>query len=125
MDKIAFWCFFIAGILPIICAGISKSTRVYDNNNPRKWLAKQTGFRERANSAQRNSWESFMWFSTSLILALLFSPEKVDFVNLMSVVYILIRICYVLFYVFGFSNLRTIFWLSGQGCIFAILFSVL
>ena len=45
MDKISFWCFFTAGILPIICAGISKSKKKHDNENPRKWLAIQTGFR--------------------------------------------------------------------------------
>ena len=28
MDKISFWCFFTAGILPIICAGISKSKKI-------------------------------------------------------------------------------------------------
>ena len=33
MDKISFWCFFTAGILPIICAGISKSKKNYDNEN--------------------------------------------------------------------------------------------
>ena len=97
----------------------------YDNENPRKWLAVQTGFRERANSAQQNSWESFIWFSASLTLALIFSPDNIDFVNLMSVLYIFLRVFYVLFYIFGFSNLRTISWLCAHGCVFGILFSAL
>ena len=125
MDKISFWCLFTAGILPIICAGISKSKKGYDNENPRKWLAIQTGFRERANSAQQNSWESFIWFSASLTLALIFSFDNIDFVNLMSVLYIFLRVLYVFFYIFGFSNLRTVSWLCAHGCVFGILFSVL
>ena len=41
MDKISFWCFFTAGILPIICAGISKSkkttiTKIRGNGLPFK-----------------------------------------------------------------------------------------
>jgi len=39
----------IAGVLPVACAGIAKlGFKEYDNNNPRAWLAKQTGFRARA-----------------------------------------------------------------------------
>ena len=125
MDKISFWCIFFAGILPIICAGISKFKQGYDNDNPRKWLASQSGFRERANSAQQNSWESFIWVSVALTLAITFSTEQMDFVNLMSILYVFLRILYVLFYVVGFSNLRTISWLGAQGCVFGILFSVL
>ena len=125
MDNISFGCFLIAGILPVVCAGISKSTRDYDNTEPRKWLSNQVGFRGRANHAQQNSWESFIWFSASLTLALVFSSGEKDFINLMSILYVFLRILYVLFYILGFSNLRTIFWLSAQGCIFAILFTAL
>ena len=97
MDKISFWCFFTAGILPIICAGISKSKKITITKIRGKWLAIQTGFRERANSAQQNSWESFIWFSASLTLALIFSLDNIDFVNLMSMLYIFLRVLYVFF----------------------------
>ena len=112
MDKISFWCFFTAESC-LSFARESPNQKNYDNEKSEKWLAIQTGFRERANSAQQNSWESFIWFSASLTLALIFSLDNIDFVNLMSVLYIFLRVLYVLFYIFGFSNLRTISWLCA------------
>ena len=45
----------VAGLMPIVCAGIAKAgQKNYDNHNPREWLAKQTGYRARANAAQGN-----------------------------------------------------------------------
>ena len=56
---IAIICVILAGFLPIIAAGIAKfgptenaSSDPYDNNQPREWLAKQTGLRARPNAAQ-------------------------------------------------------------------------
>ncbi len=49
-----------AGIMPVVCAGIAKSGfKGYDNSDPRAWLARQTGFRARANAAQANCFEAF------------------------------------------------------------------
>lgn len=62
---IAIACVILAILLPIIAAGIAKfgPTEIavsdpYDNNQPRQWLAKQTGLRARANAAQANIFES-------------------------------------------------------------------
>ena len=42
----------VAGLMPIVCAGIAKAGKKnYDNHNPREWLAQQTGYRARANAA--------------------------------------------------------------------------
>jgi len=38
----------VAGLMPIVCAGIAKAGKKnYDNHNPREWLAQQTGYRAR------------------------------------------------------------------------------
>ena len=45
----------VAGLMPMVCAGIAKAgAKGYDNHNPRAWLAKQEGYRARANAAQAN-----------------------------------------------------------------------
>ena len=124
MDVISFWCLFVAGFLPIVCAGILKTDKSYDNSNPRKWLGNQGGYRERANAAQLNSWESFIWFSVSIILTLIHGPSDTEFVNTFSVLFILFRVLYIGFYVLDFSTLRTIAWLFGQACVVTIFFSV-
>ena len=124
MDVISFWCLFVAGFLPIVCAGISKTDKSYDNSNPRKWLGNQGGYRERANAAQLNSWESFIWFSVSIILTLIHGPSDTEIVNTFSVLFIFFRVFYIGFYVLDLSTLRTIAWLFGQACVVTIFFSV-
>ena len=56
---IAYACILLMGLLPYVAAGIAKKGfDDYDNAMPRQWLAKQTGFRARANAAQANLFES-------------------------------------------------------------------
>ena len=53
----------VAGLMPMVCAGIAKAgAKGYDNHNPRAWLAKQEGYRARANAAQANCLEAFPYF---------------------------------------------------------------
>ena len=121
-QKILILCLFFSGILPVICAGISKSKASYDNNLPREWLAKQTGFRSRANAAQQNCWESFLWFSVSVFTMCVFGADQIEIASKVAIFYIVLRIFYVVSYVFGFSIFRTMFWLFAQACIFFIFF---
>ena len=68
---IAFACVLIAGLLPIVAAGIAKfGFKDFDNSNPRQWLAKQTGFRARANAAQANTFESIPFFFAAIAMAI-------------------------------------------------------
>ncbi|MFZ9390770.1 MAG: MAPEG family protein [Burkholderiaceae bacterium] len=111
--SIALWCLMIAGLLPIVCAGISKGgASDYDNHAPREWLARQEGYRRRANAAQANSWEAFTWFGIAMAIALVTQaePNKLDFLALF---FIASRILYIGFYVMDKSTLRTLAWLAG------------
>jgi len=66
----ALWCLMIAALLPIVCTGIAKwGFKGFDNNRPREWLARQDGWRARANAAQQNSWEAFAIFSAAVLTA--------------------------------------------------------
>ena len=68
--SIAFWCVFIAAVLPYFPALVAKVGGTgYDNNEPRTWLAKQHGFRARANAAQQNSFEAFGFFAVAVLVA--------------------------------------------------------
>ena len=74
---VAYWCLFVAAILPIVCTGIAKYGMFtvkrkdggYDNNNPRAWLAKQSDWRARANAAQANTFEALPLFFAAVIIA--------------------------------------------------------
>ena len=71
------WCLLIMGVMPIVCAGISKAgARGYDNRNPREWLAAQEGYRKRAVAAQQNCWEAFAYFTAAMVVRSLWAAER-------------------------------------------------
>ncbi len=111
--SIALWCLMIAGWLPIVCAGISKwGASDFDNQYPREWLAKQEGHRKRANGAQQNSWEAFLWFGIAVLVAMVTKadPGKIDD---LAIIFIVCRIFFIGFYLANLSTLRTLAWLAG------------
>lgn len=116
---LAFWCVFIAGLLPYFAAGIAKSGGGYDNRQPREWLAKQSGRRARANSAQKNSFEAFPFFAAAVVIATLAhgNPERIDRAAL---IFVLCRVVYIFAYVFDFPWVRTLVWTVGIGSVVAI-----
>jgi uncharacterized MAPEG superfamily protein len=109
----ALWCLLIAGLMPIICAGISKwGASDFDNASPREWLARQEGHRKRANAAQANSWEAFALFSTAVLVALHNNVDAQKLDNL-AVFFIVSRVLFIAFYLMDRSTLRSLAWLAG------------
>ncbi len=103
----------IAGLLPIVCAGIAKwGAKDYDNNQPRVWMAEQDDWRARANAAQQNSFEAFPLFAGGVLLALVTGTDH-DQIAQTCWVFIAARILYIYCYVSNQSTLRTIVWLVG------------
>ena len=117
------WTYFsllIAGALPVACAGIAKfGFQNYDNHNPRAWLAKQTGFRARANAAQSNSFEAIPFFAAGVLLALLTGVDH-DKIDALSIGFIVARFAYIACYVMDKATLRSIVWSIGYGCVVAL-----
>ena len=111
--SVSLWCLMITGLLPIVCAGISKwGASDYDNRAPREWLARQEGYRRRANAAQANSWEAFIWFGIAMAIALVTKadPDKLDGLALF---FLASRVLYIGLYVADKSGLRSLAWLAG------------
>ncbi len=110
----------VAGIMPVVCAGIAKSGfKGYDNSDPRAWLASQTGFRSRANAAQANCFEAFPFFAVGVILALLtgVDPHAVD---ALSIVFVSARTAYVFCYVSNKPKWRTLVWSAAYVSVVAL-----
>ena len=103
----------IAGAMPWICAGIAKGgQKNYDNHNPREWLAKQTGYRARANAAQANCFEAFPMYAVGVLLAML-SDIEADQLEMWAGLFIAARVAYVACYVMDKDKLRSLAWLVG------------
>lgn len=121
---IAYFCVLIMGILPYVATGIAKKGwEGYDNGLPRHWLAKQTGFRARANAAQANLFESLPLFFAAVIIASISNAPQAR-IDLLAVGFVLARIAYLICYVANWSTARSIVWLIGIICVISLFFQI-
>jgi uncharacterized MAPEG superfamily protein len=117
---ISYGAVLVAGLMPVVCAGIAKSGfKGFDNNDPRAWLARQTGFRARANAAQANSFEAFPFFAVGIILALLTGVDP-HVVDALAVFFVAMRVAYVFFYITDKAKLRTMVWSAAYLAVVAL-----
>jgi len=127
---VAYWCVFIAAMLPFACAWIAKYPGFrkprreggFDNANPREWLAKQTDWQARANAAQANSFEALPFFIAAVLIAREQIAQQVV-VDILAVVFVTLRIIYIAMYVAGLPAIRSAIWvlalLVNAGIFFA------
>ncbi len=117
---VALWCVLAAGILPYVATLIAKSGRKgFDNRTPRDWLAKQEGFRKRANAGQLNSFEAFPLFAAAVIIAhLVRGPQPL--VDLLALLFVALRVLYLVCYLANQSMLRSLVWFAGLAIVAAI-----
>ncbi|QWE28982.1 MAPEG family protein [Polynucleobacter sp. AM-7D1] len=121
---IAYWCVLFMGLFPYVAAGIAKKGfEGYDNGMPRQWLAKQTGFRARANAAQANLFESLPFFFAAVIIASIANAPQ-NRVDLLAIGFVVARIAYLICYVANWPSTRSIVWLAGLACVVAIFFQI-
>jgi uncharacterized MAPEG superfamily protein len=114
---IAYWCVFVAAMLPFACAYIAKSPGFgkprkqggFDNADPRGWLAKQTDWQARANAAQANSFEALPFFIGAVIIAQQLNASQ-GIVDILAVIFVTLRIMYIAMYVGGLPMVRSGLW---------------
>lgn len=103
----------VAGLLPIVCAGIAKwGAKDYDNHHPRAWMTAQTGRRARADAAQQNSFEAFPFFAAGVALALWCQADALE-VALWGWLFVAMRVAYIYCYVTDRATPRSLFWMFG------------
>jgi uncharacterized MAPEG superfamily protein len=127
---IAYWCVFIAALLPVVCAGLAKygtfgqprQQNGFDNNNPRNWLASQTGWRARANAAQQNTFEALPFFFAAVIIAHILQAGQTR-LDILALLFVFLRIAYVIMYAADMASARSAIWLAALLVNVGILFS--
>ena len=111
----AYWCVFVAMLMPIVWAGVAKAgARDFDNARPRDYLAGLQGWRQRANS-----YESFPAFAAGVIIAHLAGAAQPG-IDMLALGYVVARILYGIFYITDRSTLRSLAWVAGLGCIIGL-----
>ena len=121
---IAYACILFMGLFPYVAAGIAKKGfEGYDNSMPRQWLAKQTGFRARANAAQANLFESLpLFFAAVIIASIANAPQaRIDF---LAGGFVIARVAYLICYLANWPTSRSIVWLLGLACVVTIFFQI-
>ncbi len=114
---VAYWCVLVAALLPLACAWVAKypgfgkprSQGGFDNAEPRAWLARQQGWSARANAAQANSFEALPFFIGAVIIAHQLGAPQTR-LDILAVLFITLRIIYVLMYVAGLPRTRSAIW---------------
>ena len=115
---------FAAALLPYIAkipvAIAMNREGGYDNNHPRDQQAKLRGFGARALAAHQNSFESFIVFSSAILLAI--ATETVnDTIEILAITHIVARVIYHILYLINIGILRSLSWGAGIACSFIIM----
>lgn len=115
---IAYWCIFVAAVLPYLWTSIGKSAaKGYDNHDPRGWMATQTHPRvQRGNAAHLNAFEAFAPFAAAVLMAqgAGVDPERI---TVLALAFIVCRVLHGVFYLTNLAALRSLSWLIGIGCV--------
>ena len=121
---IAYACLLFMGLFPYVAAGIAKKGfEGYDNSMPRQWLAKQTGFRARANAAQANLFESLPLFFAAVIIAQIANAPQ-ERIDLLALGFVAARVAYLICYLANWPTTRSIVWLLGLMCVITLFFQI-
>lgn len=104
------WLLLVAALLPFVAAVAAKAGgKAFDNNAPRDWLARQEGWRARANAAQTNLFEGLPFFFAAVLFAL-YNDAAPGAVARLMLVWLIARVAYIWFYVADRGTLRSLVW---------------
>ncbi len=113
--SIAYFCVFIAIFLPLVFAGMAKSAGQFDNAQPRVWLANLSGWQQRANWAQQNTFEAFPAFAAGVIIAHQLGGAQI-WLDALAVAFLLFRVAFGAAYIADKPVPRTWAWVGGFAC---------
>ncbi len=115
--NLAYLSILLTALMPILLAGAAKWGGAkqgvrYDNASPRNSLSRLSGWPQRANWAQQNSWEAFPLFAAAVLMALQAGISASD-VGLWAGAFVLARCAYVVCYLFDWAGVRSLSWAAG------------
>ncbi|MHA6493355.1 MAPEG family protein [Pseudomonas borbori] len=125
--SIPFWCVFIAALLIYLAKipaakAMSSEAGGYDNHHPRAQQAKLTGMGARAHAAHLNSIEIFPLFAAGVLMA--HTTEMFGWwIDFLAVLFIVMRVLYVLFYLKDMHWQRSLVWIVSLACCLLLMLS--
>jgi len=119
---LALWCVLAAAMLPYVFTLAAKSSRRFDNHQPRVYLDATTGWRQRAHWAQLNSFEAFPSFAAGVIINHLLLGANAQ-ANSLALGFVVARIAYGVCYIADWALLRSMVWFAACLCTVALFVS--
>lgn len=116
---LAYWCVFIAALLPYGFTVLAKTGPGFNNHTPREYLERTQGWRKRAHWAQLNGFEAFPAFAAAVIIAHLQTVPQFT-LNALAITFITTRLLHGIFYLANLATLRSLFWGLGFVCVVAL-----
>lgn len=117
----AYWCVLFIIFFPYFFTFLAKSSRNFNNHDPRGYLAKLTGWRKRADYVQQNSFEATSAFGLAVIIAHLAHANQTN-LDYLSIAFVIARIIYSICYITDQASLRSLFWGVGMVCILGMFY---
>ncbi len=114
----AYWCVLIAALLPYVWIGVAKWQPGYNNAMPRD-LKHYQGARRRAHDAHLNAFEALPFFIGAVALALQFGGKSL-LLDLLSVLWVALRIAHGLAYLWDRPLTRSSVWVAALAVNIAI-----
>ncbi len=120
----AFWCLFIACMLPILLSWVCSYFRIkqlgrIDNKHPRAQYAQLEGAGARALAAQQNAWEALPIFASAVLVAHLAGVSQAS-ADMAAMSFIAARVLYPVFYIANMDVLRSLSFVVGLGACIAL-----
>ena len=115
----AYWMILAAAFVPYLTILLAKAPGGIDNHAPRRDLEALTGWRQRANWAHRNHFETFAPFAAAVIVAeLAHMPQgRIDW---LAGSFVVLRVVYTVMYVANWPRLRSLVWSLGFMVVLAL-----
>src|SRR6266576_1186059 len=120
---VAEWCVFASVLLYLLTIAPFKALGAgqFDNSKPRDPAFYDDPLRARALGAHQNGIEAFPFFAIAVLLAE-FRAAPQNLINELAVLFLIVRIAYVLTYLGDRPRLRSILWSIGFAINIAIFF---
>ncbi|NGX97657.1 MAG: hypothetical protein G4V63_21355 [Candidatus Afipia apatlaquensis] len=104
---LAYWCILIAALMPYVLGKYARFGVESDNRYPREDYDNLPPKKRRAYAAHQNALETFPFFAVSVVIALTMGAP-VYTVNVLAVLYIVLRIAHALLYIFNRPTARSL-----------------
>ena len=115
----AYWMVLAAGLMPYWATGVAKWRRTYDNARPRDGLDTLSPKQQRAWWAQLNAFEVFPLFAAAVIIAHQAGAAQ-SAIDGLAVIFVLLRVAYILAYIHDLPTLRSLLWIAATGCVIGL-----